>query len=628
MKAPSTLNIVNYGASPASKGPWRTTTQYPLSGAIEVDAAGQTVLVVPAGKVGADCTAVDVRCDLAPGQELSIDLSTGRPVDYVPAAMPSDIVAHFGGRLRAVAGGPSQDVDITGVALEGMHVAATFAGRADLGPSAWLWIEGKLLFAPETDSVVKGEITVTACGTEPNFWLQQPIQLRLGDATIVVHGAGNDGIVLRGNQSIGVGQMFWSSFVCVWPRHLSDTAELGTVLAMASNSVCAVGIHRTMPEGAPMMPSNFDARAWVGRHWLDAWSQLHTMTDGALGPAAYSGQTGRQEVQLLHAGGEALQSGGAGAESVRLASAMHKHGKWPMHHREADGRHVDQVNHLAPRLVLDGGQVHWHHGVSPERLGRRNYIPGDAGIFTGPSQQHWYIGDLKSAAILTGSHGAQIALRDHAHCFLLSTTLNPSMSTYRPDGTRTWGCWATLVVDLWYSLDDRVLAQRVVDRFAAQVREVYAPMILANMSTDGLPIWSIRRNDPRVDPTGIGCWWWQEAFAAGAVYRFCRLFGVQEGIAPAIACARFVMDRAWHGDEWLGWRAQAQGPIDGSANDQNPPSYWNDFGHPMGIWAILRETPNDTKAKAIWQDMIRDDQETSKRWMLPLSLPSDDHDGS
>lgn len=628
-KTMTVIRVANFSSFPF-RGWRRTTIGKRLPSPMHLNADGQVVQVVPARNVGDAAQAVDVFCTLQPGQELVIDVDQGQPFAFSIPQLPHDLATHFGGLLKI----SGWQMRVLEVGVEGAAVRAkaqTTVATSD--PNAWALVQGELLFWPDTDSVVQAEFAVTACGGSPTMPVDSDMRLTWGDAFVMVHGASADGVLLQQGKRLGRGQLCWFAVTFAWPRHFNQEGEAGTVLAQMHNGICAVGLDATLPEGATLFPSSFSARQWVAKHWPEVWRRLHTWERSDLGPESNSGNTGRQEVQLHHCGGEALQRCGVGGAEVRLASAMHVHGKWPCHHREVDGAHVDQRNH--PELRMYAGQPHYSRSVSPDQLGySRPLLPGDANGFAGPSPQHWYISDLAAAALLTGSRMAQAALCDHAHLFLLSTTLNPSLSIYSPDGAaRTWGCWAMLAMGLWKSLDDRELAQRVVDRFAAQIAQLYAPRILANGSTQGLPIWAPLLNDPRVEPNGMGAAWWQEAFAAGAIYRFARHFGGMGDVMQAAAmCAEFVMDRAWHtvdvGTPSEHWRAQAQGPIDGSPNEQNPASYWNDFGHPMGIWAVLQDNPSHPRARSIWAELMRGTGETSMRWMLPWQDPDGHQHGT
>jgi hypothetical protein len=83
-----------------------------------------------------------------------------------------------------------------------------------------------------------------------------------------------------------------------------------------------------------------------------------------------------------------------------------------------------------------------------------------------------------------------------------------------------------------------------------------------------------------------------------------------------------VLAVAWplDGDRW---RAQPQGPIDGSANAANPASFSFDaYGMPCCVWLVLQVEPAHAKARAIWAQLMADTGEKARRWMLPLAAPS------
>jgi hypothetical protein len=65
--------------------------------------------------------------------------------------------------------------------------------------------------------------------------------------------------------------------------------------------------------------------------------------------------------------------------------------------------------------------------------------------------------------------------------------------------------------------------------------------------------------------------------------------------------ARRVLDVAWTKQGDGHWRSQAQGPIDGSANDANPAGDgYNAYGMPLCVAVVLRADNADEKALAIW----------------------------
>lgn len=66
------------------------------------------------------------------------------------------------------------------------------------------------------------------------------------------------------------------------------------------------------------------------------------------------------------------------------------------------------------------------------------------------------------------------------------------------------------------------------------------------------------------------------------------------------------------------YRSQGQGPLDGSANDQNPASHSFDaFGMPMCVAMVLQAEPDNPKALAIWAQLMASQNETARRWMPP-----------
>lgn len=66
------------------------------------------------------------------------------------------------------------------------------------------------------------------------------------------------------------------------------------------------------------------------------------------------------------------------------------------------------------------------------------------------------------------------------------------------------------------------------------------------------------------------------------------------------------------------YRSQGQGPLDGSANEQNPASHSFDaFGMPMCVALVLQHEPDNPKARAIWSQLMAAQHESARRWMPP-----------
>jgi hypothetical protein len=70
-----------------------------------------------------------------------------------------------------------------------------------------------------------------------------------------------------------------------------------------------VGVSRIHPEGAPLMPEGASGIVWASKHWAKVEREIHTRGRSLLGPNPTTNDSGEQEVQTYHVGGEALLPG-------------------------------------------------------------------------------------------------------------------------------------------------------------------------------------------------------------------------------------------------------------------------------------------------------------------------------
>jgi len=129
--------------------------------------------------------------------------------------------------------------------------------------------------------------------------------------------------------------------------------------------------------------------------------------------------------------------------------------------------------------------------------------------------------------------------------------------------------------------------------------------------------WDQRLNDPRLGP---GAWWmpWQQAVGAYGLDLAGEYFGVPEARQIAVAGARKVVDEAWR---FVGgrWKCRAQQPVDPALSlDADFDESFDYFGMAMAPAVILRNDPNDARARAIWTQLTTEAelvQQTS--WLAP-----------
>lgn len=559
--------------------------------------------------IALDAWAVDLHVGLTPGASITVDLSQASAEPFKLEPLPASPLAHFGGPLT-VAGNAGALVSL----IED-GAAYTVCMRARLGrlPCTHVWVT----WYPDMPHLAFGEaITVASNPAVPDLVETMPIDVNMsfGDALVWVPGSGIGGRMLRAGDSLADGQGRALPLVFVWLRHLKSGSDWSSVGAAADLALGAVGVRNLLPEGEPLHPIGFSGRAWAAKHWQPTVASLHTRSRAQLGPSPRSNDSGEQESQLYHPGTEALAADGVGCETVRWLSAIRAHAARPCNHLERDGWPLRIAEH--PQLVFWDGRAHWHKGVSPDQLGKTaGLTETHAGGHWGPDVQHHYIGDLAAAARLRPSPVAQWLLERQATVYLLQKTAKPGWANTGFEAAREWACEADVVMHLWCGLTDRALADQVVARWRWRAVNVFIPALA---SKDLLVIW---KSDPRVNRDGDGVQWWQESFASAAVWRTCQMVGPAEAMEPCVRVARRVLATAWHLDPDGRYRAQPQGPIDGSANAANPAGHSYDaYGMPLCVWLVLQVEPGNAKARAIWAQLMADTGEKARRWMLPLDV--------
>lgn len=580
-------------------------------------AAGRVgdVRYVVAHPIGLDVQAVDVHLALAPGQRRVVDFTQATPEAHTLAPLPADIGTHFGGPLT-IGGSEAQLVRL---AAEGAAFRAEFVARFGATFCARAW----LLWYPDHPATAQGELVLVSSNPTSALLTEgttSPVRIAFGDALVWSVGSGFGGRVLAAGDWLADGQGRFVPFALCWTRHLSSETAWGNALSLAlaphNLGVCGVGIERLIHEGKPRMPAGFNVAGWITRHWPRVCGELTTWAPSELGCSIRSADSGAQEVQTYHVGGEAMLADGVGAERVRYLNALRLHAGRPMNHLRLNG---EGVLGSSPGLLFANGGPHYHPSVNSDARGKpRNPVNGylegptmeQTHGFGGPDTQHHYAGDLAAVARLVASPAAQWLLERHATVYLLQRTEAGTGSTAATWAAREWACEADLVLHLWRNMSNRALADQVVARWRNRVAGVLLPALATK---DVIVVW---QNEPRINANGPGVQWWQESFAAAAVWRTCDVVGPVAGKAAAERIARHVLAVAWQADG-AGWRAQAQGPADGSANAENPATHSMDgYGMPCAAWLVRKLEPGHVKANAVWSQLVSEEA-GAFRWMLP-----------
>jgi len=605
------------------------------------------VLFVRGRQTGLDTWAVDLRVELKPNEQRTIDLGTAKRARWAIGPLPADPARFFGARLPTVNG---TELKLRDARQDGTGLAMHFQGRLH---SLWhvdLW----LLWRPDEPGLMVGEVVCCAsnpsipdvlcetsspfsaltspspttsttgtsssssapptdgyersgapyaiegrsatqetagngASTSPDSPSSPGLRLSWGDALVHVPGAGwNLPVVPEG--SFATGQARGVPVTLVWPRNVIN--EWFAVVAGVNRSVCAVGIAKLLPDGNPTLPAGFNATAFTTGLYQESLRRLHTWEPPLLGPAPQSGTTGSQEDQVF-VGGECLQPDGLGAEQVRYLNALRILSR-PCHHLNADGTIVDPTT-AVPRLIYWDGMCHWSVGVSPNRLGKpRNPTLEECHGWSGPDVEHWLFNQTAAAARVTGSHALQWELEHQAHVYLGQWTTTPGWSTTQPYAARAVGWEGIGAVHLWENLEDRALAERVRAHWLRRANEVIIPAWRDRDVVD------VRRDDPRL---GAGDWWmpWQQSVGAYGLDLACAVLGPAEGRDVALRLARTVVRDAFRlvGDRW-----QTQ-PVRPVAGDTGSDESFNGFGMPLAVATVLRHDPDDERARSIWAQVPR-----------------------
>lgn len=592
------VRVANHSALPFSG--WKRTTVdvMPPHAVGTIDGA----LYAVGRSVGSDTRVVDLRVTLAPGEQRSFDLANATASTWARGPFPVDPQQAFGGPLT-----------IDGLAFEWLgHIpdGAGYTMHMRRRTSPMVNVELWATWYPDQPAWCHGEVIIAASSPEvPDLSadILPQFDLRFGDSLVLPAGGVPFDLLPHGLH-LADGQARVLPLTMVWLQHLQQPIDWTSAWVATNLGIGAVGISRLLVDGNPTYPPSFSANAWRSQNMAEAMRRLHTMEAPVCGPATNSSIAGAQEDQVF-VRGEALLPGGVGAEWITYLSAI-KYAARPCHHLEADGSPLDPALHVNPRLVLFDGRVHWHHGVSPERLGKTAGItPDEAKGWWGPDVEHWFVNTLAAATRLTGSPACQWLLSFQAKIYLLTSTTQQGLATSQVYAARAVGWEGINAVHYWRELEDRNLANRVQQHWQTRVTTV----ILPAYGNRAYHVW-----DPRLDDIRLGKgWWyhpWQQAVGAYGLDLGCAVLGPAAGRVLAREAAEMVVRSSFvfEGGVWLNRAAVS---LDGRY-DASPIFYL--FGTPLAPAVLLRHDPNHPQARAIWNQMRADaTTRAHTAWLAP-----------
>ncbi len=583
------VRVANLAPTPFSG--WKRTT-VDVAPPFPAGRVGDVTYVV-GRKVGLDAWVVDVRVDLAPGQQIEVDLHSSTAIEWSLAPPPAGdaAIAHFGGPLM-LGGTPMQVVSLRPDGAAWLVHCWARSGRM-LGVDVWLpWY-------PDQPGWAQGEAMVTASNpTVPDMVATaENLQLQFGDALLLVPGRPFGSPLVDAGTRFGDGQARVFPLSFVWLKHLSRPSDWSSVGVVVNLGVGAVGVKQLLQQGNPTLPNGTDVRAWVATHYQRALAGLHDWSPPMLGPAADTGQTGAVEDQtFVCAEPMAL----VGSEWVRYFAAC-KTAQHPMHHRELDGRVVDRDQRPQLRMFYSRP-----HSSGSDRLGKpRDLQLSESSGWNGPDAQHWTLNTLAPLARIVGTPATQKLLEHHARNYLIQITATPGWSTSAIWSARELGWEGLAAVHLWRSLEDRVLADRVRAHWRERIEKILLPQLGAK------DVWDVRKDDARL---GTGDWWmpWQQSLGVYGIDLACEVLGPASGRAIALAGAQRILASAWtkDGGRWVEWELLA---VDGRRQRSG---MFTTAWMPLAVATVLRHEPQNTRARAIWAQMVTDAQGNG-RWLPP-----------
>lgn len=580
-----TVRLANHSPSPFEG--WFRRTVDDVAGIPPAGRLGPDTRYVLGLPIGKDTWAIDVWAKLAPGQRVELDLADFQAWEQPATQIPASIIDYFGGPLR-YGGVPMQ---FEHAEVDGAAITSKFRARREMfGVHVWLrWY-------PDQPGFVYGEALHVCSNPDMLSVTASPgdVALTMGDAVALVPGRQLSGSVKFSEATRADGQGEWIPFILAWLRHLQGRgwSTLGAVSTFGLGG-CGIADLWGYQWGRPRYPDGFS-----GLHWANGKFAAAARAIGRFdllpvcGPNIRSSDTGVQEDQWLHAGGECMVPGGEGAELVRLWSACKLHSERPCNHLEADGTPLNPAKH--PGLVFQDGRPSRHSGLNPGGLLGKDRWPTEEeshGRY-GPDNQHFLLQSLLASARITASPGAQWLMERIATVLELQRTTVPGWSSSgifsaREVGYLGWNC-----VQLYRNLRDRSKAERMRKLWVDWANNILLP------ERSNADILAHFDNDPRLAPGIIGIAW-QESLGVYGIDIACETFGPEAGRELAYRLALRILDEAWVEDASNGRWLVRDLRVDEGPKPTAVPG-WDIYGMPLSVATVLRHDADNPKARQIW----------------------------
>ena len=586
------IKLQNFGSKPYT-GWISMNTDTPLP--YQFCRTSQGFEVVRGEDTGEDTHMIHVRVnDLQPG-ELNI-----LPGDLQQTFFDfNDIdLRYMGGSLKV----NGVDAINVSVDVDGPSFVGHYRARVNNIVCVDVWLR----WYPDQKWAVFGEALITCSDSTKNILSDTfaNIELTLGDGLLVhLDGTIDKNLGAIANPVDGMANGI--PFTFVFHKELRSLQDWSSAEVACRKMVNGVSINNLWDGGSPEY--NGHAQDFGASRYFEAVRRLKTLDRPTFGIDPNSTVTGAQQDQLFVYG----QAKDSPLTAVVCYLDALKWANRPCHHLKPYGEIISQDNE--ENLVYWNSRVHWHTGVSPNRLGKTSEVHNFPNNWYGSDVEHWLINTLAVAKRLTGSRMLDRLLEHQAEIYRLQWTHKDGLTTSQTYASRAVGYEGINVLHLYKNLRNRELSEKVVDNFKQRVDKIIVPAYSEKVEWDP-------RVDPRLGlPPGVEGWMpWQSSLGAYGLYVACKFFNFADGMEEARKQAELCVDRDWvklPGEEhYRNVGNQKTDPNRGPL----PMEYYqsikwegrfNSFRNTWAIpalWVVLDSNREHPKANLVWED-IKDD---------------------